>query len=179
MPCPFLWHSLSILVFYSAQCFPLVYQQYLQKTHHFFNMPRAKLYIPKPINPFFGSFFDVSTISPGCFFDVSTISQKKSSSFNIFSTSVIIFIKCRNRHHMKNHIIYKGNINNTSIIIFLMELLALFWWLFSLGQVYFVRRLSYPKMSDVMEIVGVPNRYKQEEMVLWQRCVQDFEFSKS
>ena len=31
---------------------------------------------------------------------------------------------------MKNHIIYKGNINNTSVIIFLMELLVLFWWLF-------------------------------------------------
>ena len=31
----------------------------------------------------------------------------------------IIFIKCRNRHHMKNNIRYKGNINNTSVIIFL------------------------------------------------------------
>ena len=27
-------------------------------------------------------------------------------------------MRCRNRHHMKNHIKYKGNINNTSVIIF-------------------------------------------------------------
>ena len=42
---------------------------------------------------------------------------KKSSSFYISPTSVIIF-KCRNREHMKNNIRYKGNINNTSVIIF-------------------------------------------------------------
>ena len=45
-------------------------------------------------------------------------SPKKSSSFNMFSTSPIIFIKCRNRDHMKNNIRYKGNTNNTSVIIF-------------------------------------------------------------
>ena len=52
-------------------------------------------------------------------FGVSTTSPKNSSSFNMSLTSVIIFIKCWNRHHMKNHIRYEGNINNTSVIIFL------------------------------------------------------------
>ena len=52
-------------------------------------------------------------------FGVSTISPKNSSSFNIFSTSGITFIKCRNCHQMKNNIRYNGNINNTSVIIFL------------------------------------------------------------
>ena len=33
-------------------------------------------------------------------------------------TSAITFIKCRNRHHMKNNIRYKVNINKTSVIIF-------------------------------------------------------------
>ena len=54
-------------------------------------------------------------------FGVSTISPKKSSWFNIFPTSAIAFIKYRNRHHMKNNIGYKGNTNNTSVIIFLMK----------------------------------------------------------
>ena len=36
------------------------------------------------------------------------------------STSAIAFIRYRNRHHMKNHIRYKCNINNTSVIIFLI-----------------------------------------------------------
>ena len=36
-------------------------------------------------------------------------------------TSAIIFIKCWNRHHIKNNIRYKGNINNTSVIIFLIR----------------------------------------------------------
>ena len=51
-------------------------------------------------------------------FGVSTMSPKNSLSFNMSPTSAIIFIKCRNRHHMKNNIRYKGNINNTSVIIF-------------------------------------------------------------
>ena len=51
-------------------------------------------------------------------FGVSTVSPKNSSSFNTFSTSAIAFITCRNRHHMWNNIRYKGNINNTSVIIF-------------------------------------------------------------
>ena len=51
-------------------------------------------------------------------FGVSTTSPKKSSSFNMFSTSPIIFIKCRNRDHMKNNIRYKGNTNNTSVILY-------------------------------------------------------------
>ena len=46
------------------------------------------------------------------------MSPKNSLSFNMSPTSAIIFIKCRNRHHMKNNIRYKGNINNTSVIIF-------------------------------------------------------------
>ena len=33
-PCPCLWLSLSILVFYAAQCLLLVYQRHLQKSHH-------------------------------------------------------------------------------------------------------------------------------------------------
>ena len=37
----------------------------------------------------------------------------------MFSTSAVIFIKCRNRYHMKNNIRYKGNINITFVIIFL------------------------------------------------------------
>ena len=53
---------------------------------------------------------------------------QKPSLFHILSTSAIAFIKCRNRHHIKNHIKYKANINNTSI--FLMGTLAfLFMWL--------------------------------------------------
>ena len=53
------------------------------------------------------------------FFCVSAVSRRKSSSFNIFSTSVIAFIKCRNRHHMKNNMRYKGSIIKASIIMFL------------------------------------------------------------
>ena len=53
-------------------------------------------------------------------FAVSTVSPKKSSSFNMFSTSTIAFIRCLNRHEMRNNIRYKGNINNTSVIIFLI-----------------------------------------------------------
>ena len=49
-------------------------------------------------------------------FGVSTISPKNSSSFNMFSTSAIAFIRCQNRDHMNNHTRYKGNINNTSAI---------------------------------------------------------------
>ena len=60
-------------------------------------------------------------------FGVSTISPKKSSSFNIFPTSVIAFIsiRCQNRHHMKNNIRYKGNINNTSVINYLIDIFAI------------------------------------------------------
>ena len=36
----------------------------------------------------------------------------------MFSISPIIFIKCPNRHQMKNNIRYNGNINNASVIIF-------------------------------------------------------------
>ena len=54
-------------------------------------------------------------------FGVSTTSPKNSLSFNMSPPkSAIIFIKCRNRHHIKNSIRYKGNINNTSVIIFLI-----------------------------------------------------------
>ena len=53
-------------------------------------------------------------------FGVSTISPKKSSSFNISTTSAIASIKSWNRHQMKNNIRYKGNTNNTSVIIFLI-----------------------------------------------------------
>ena len=53
-------------------------------------------------------------------FGVSTTSPKKSSLFNIFPISAIIFIKCQNRHHMKNNIRYKGDINNNSVIIFVL-----------------------------------------------------------
>ena len=55
-------------------------------------------------------------------FVVSTTPPKKSSSFSIFSTSAIAFITCRNRYQMRNSIRYKGNINSTSVIIFLMDL---------------------------------------------------------
>ena len=51
-------------------------------------------------------------------FGVSIMSPEKSSSFNIFSTLAIAFIKYRNRHHIKNYSRYKGNINKTSVIIF-------------------------------------------------------------
>ena len=68
-------------------------------------------------------------------FCVSTISPKKSSSFNMFSTYGIIFIRCLNRHHMTNNIRYKGNINNTSVIIFFNRHLSYFSFLFmSLGD---------------------------------------------
>ena len=46
-------------------------------------------------------------------FGVSTASPK------ISPTTATIFVKCRNRCHMKNNIRYKGNTNNTSVIIFL------------------------------------------------------------
>ena len=52
-------------------------------------------------------------------FGVSTMSPKNSLSFNMSPTSAIIFIKCRNRCHMKNNIRCKGNTNNISVIIFL------------------------------------------------------------
>ena len=52
-------------------------------------------------------------------FGVSATSPKNSSSFNMSPASAIAFIKCRNRHHMKSNIRYKGNIDNTSVIIFL------------------------------------------------------------
>ena len=51
-----------------------------------------------------------------CIIDVS----KNSLSFNMSSASAITFIKCQNRYHMKNNIRYKGNINNTSLIFFLI-----------------------------------------------------------
>ena len=53
-------------------------------------------------------------------FGVSTISPKKASSFNIFSTLAIIFIRCRNHHHTKNNIRYKGNVNNISVVVILI-----------------------------------------------------------
>ena len=52
-------------------------------------------------------------------FGASTTSPKNSSSVNLSPTLVIIFITYRNRHQMKNNVRYKGNINNTSVIIFL------------------------------------------------------------
>ena len=55
-----------------------------------------------------------------------TLSPKKSLWFNIFSTSAIIFIRCLNRHQMRNDIRYKGNINSTSVIIFLIDTLDYF-----------------------------------------------------
>ena len=54
-------------------------------------------------------------------FGVSTISPKKSSLSNISPTSVITFIKGWNHHLTKNNIRYKGNANNTSVIIFLIR----------------------------------------------------------
>ena len=50
-------------------------------------------------------------------FGVSTIAPKNPSSFNIFSTSAIAFIKRRNRYQIKNNISYNRSINNTSVII--------------------------------------------------------------
>ena len=52
--------------------------------------------------------------------------QKNSSSLNIFPTSAIIFITCRNRNHTTNNMTYRGNINNSSVIIFLMDSPAIF-----------------------------------------------------
>ena len=46
---------------------------------------------------------------------VSIISPKNSPLFNIFSTSAIVFTAWQSRHHMRNNVRYKGNINNTSI----------------------------------------------------------------
>ena len=54
-------------------------------------------------------------------FGVSTTSPKNSLSFCMSPTLAIIFIKWRNRHHMKNNIRYKGNNNNTSINIFFLN----------------------------------------------------------
>ena len=44
--------------------------------------------------------------------------SETSLSFNMSPASAIIFIKCQNRHHMKNNKRYKGNTNNTSVINF-------------------------------------------------------------
>ena len=57
---------------------------------------------------------------------------------NIFSTSAIIFITCLNRHHTRNNIRYKGNINNTSVIIFFNKQLSYFLMAFCVDQVYFL-----------------------------------------
>ena len=54
-------------------------------------------------------------------FGVSTTSPKQSSLFHVSPASANIFIKCWNRHHMKNSFRYKGNIDNTSVIIFLIK----------------------------------------------------------
>ena len=70
-------------------------------------------------------------------FSVSTVSAKNSSSFNMFSTSVIAFIKSLNCHHMKNNVRYKGNTNNTSVIILLISTLVIFYLLF-----YVLRKLN-------------------------------------
>ena len=70
-----------------------------------------KYALPLPMTLFKHSCFSCCSMP---FYGVS----KKSSSFNIFSTSVIAFIKGWNRHHMKNNIRYKGNTNNASVIIF-------------------------------------------------------------
>ena len=51
-------------------------------------------------------------------FAVFTKSPKTSSLFNMFSTWAIIIVRCLNRHHVWNNIRYKGNTNNTSVIIF-------------------------------------------------------------
>ena len=58
------------------------------------------------------------------FFDVSTVSAKNSSSFNILSTSAIIFIAYQNHHHLTKNMTYMGNVNAsniTSAIIFSMN----------------------------------------------------------
>ena len=70
--------------------------------------------LPLSMIPFNSSHFLCCSIPS---FGVSTTSPKNSS-FNISSASAIIFIKCRNRHQMKNNIRYKGNTNNNSVIIF-------------------------------------------------------------
>ena len=44
--------------------------------------------------------------------------SETSLSFNMSPASAIIFIKCQNRHHMKNNKRYIGNTNNTSVINF-------------------------------------------------------------
>ena len=54
-------------------------------------------------------------------FGVSTMSPKKSSSFNMCPISAIIFSKCRDLYHMKNNMRYRGNTNNTSVIIFFIR----------------------------------------------------------
>ena len=51
-------------------------------------------------------------------FVVSKISPRRSSSFYMSPAWVIAFIKGLNCHQMKNNIGYKGNTNNTSVIIF-------------------------------------------------------------
>ena len=70
------------------------------------------------MTPFNSSRFLCSSIPS---FGVSTTSPKNSSSFNISPTLTIIFIKHWNCHQMKNNIRYKGNTNNTSVIIFLSQ----------------------------------------------------------
>ena len=66
--------------------------------------------LPLSMTPFNSSRFLCYSVAS---FVVSTTSPKKPS------TSTIIFIKCQNLQHMKKNIRYKGNTNNTFVIIFL------------------------------------------------------------
>ena len=60
----------------------------------------------------------------------------------MFSTSLITFIKGRNRHHMKNNIRYKGKINNTSVIIFF----------------FFFKKIESQKLLAMVLCLGEPPR---------------------
>ena len=84
--------------------------------------------------------------------------KKKWSSFSILSTSAIIFITFQNCHHMTNHMRYKGNINNTSVIIFLMGSF--------LNLVIFLRLFPSTKFTSWMSFV---NSRKPPAMVTSRR----------
>ena len=108
--------SLSLRCFYSAYVLLKISSLALSTLPHV-HLFSNKCALPLSMTLFSSSrFLCCSMLS----FGVSTTSLKNSLLFNMSPKSAIIFIKCRNRYHMKNNIRYKGNFNNTSVIIVLI-----------------------------------------------------------
>ena len=107
--------SFSSRCFYSAYFLLIVSSLALSTLSRVHLLPN-KYPLPLSMTSFNSSHFLCCSMHS---FGVSTTSPRKSSLFDMSPTSAIIFIKCQNRHQMKNDIRYKGNTNNTPVIIFL------------------------------------------------------------